>query len=365
MAILWHTPSEKASDMTHYVTGTANDNKVLTPTQLEVDMPKRPNTLNTVMFVIELIRRIPKGRKITASELHQAMLDAGWDRDLRTIQRQLDEISRVFSQYIDRDDREKPYGYSWKPYASGLMLSSMTPQESLLMLLAEQHLRYLLPASVMKSMEGFFKTARTQINTFNQNTRKQKEWLSKVLVISESQPLIPPKINGKVLEAVSNALYEDRWLKLEYKNVAGNQMTADVMPLGLAQQGQRLYLVCRYKGYDNERTLAMHRIKKAEVLPDTFKRPAGFDLKKYDEAGNFGVSYGKRIKLSFNIIKDSVYYLLESPLSTDQTCDEIENGYHLTATVTDSVRLDRWLNGFGDGIWDVKKEVCKIEEEKK
>ena len=105
MAILWHTPSEKASDMTHYVTGTANDNKVLTPTQLEVDMPKRPNTLNTVMFVIELIRRIPKGRKITASELHQAMLDAGWDRDLRTIQRQLDEISRVFSQYIDRDDR--------------------------------------------------------------------------------------------------------------------------------------------------------------------------------------------------------------------------------------------------------------------
>lgn len=324
--------------------------------QQEEVMPKRPNTLNTVMFVMELIRRIPKGRKITASELHQAMRHAGWDRDLRTIQRQLDDISRIFSQYIDRDDREKPYGYSWKPYASGLMLSAMTPQESLLMLLAEQHLRYLLPASVMKSMESFFKTAQTQISPFDKNTKKQKEWLSKVLVISESQPLIPPKIDGKALEAVSNALYENRWLKIEYQNVAGNQMTSEVMPLGLAQQGQRVYLVCRYKGYDNERTLAMHRIQKAEMQPDVFIRPTGFDLKKYDEAGNFGVSYGKRIRLSFNIIKDSVYYLLESPLSTDQTCEEIEDGYHLTATVTDSVRLDRWLNGFGDGIWDVKKE---------
>ena len=323
-------------------------------------MPKRQSTMNTTMLVMELIRRIPKGRKITAQELHQEMLHAGWGRDLRTIQRHLDDITRTFSQYIDRDDREKPYGYSWKPYASGLMLSAMTPQESLLMLLAEQHLRYLLPASVMKSMEGFFKTAKTQISPFDKKTQKQKEWLSKVLVISESQPLIPPKIDGKVLEAVSNALYGNRWIKVRYRNVAGNQISADVMPLGIAQQGQRLYLVCRFKGYDNERTLAVHRIQEAEMLLETFTRPEGFDLKKYDEAGNFGISYGKRVRLSFNIIKESAFYLLESPLSTDQTCEEHENGYLLTATVTDSIRLDRWLNGFGDAIWDVKKENIDI-----
>ena len=77
---------------------------------------------------------------------------------------------------------------------------------------------------------------------------------------------------------------------------------------------------------------------------------------EYDEEGNFGVSYGKRIRLSFNILKENVYYLLESPLSTDQTCVEQEDSYLLTATVMDSVRLDRWLNGFGSAIWNVKKE---------
>ncbi len=324
--------------------------------QQEKDMPKRPNTLDTVMFVIELIRRIPKGRKTTASALHREMKDAGWDRDLRTIQRQLDDISRIFSQYIDRDDREKPFGYSWKPNAAGLMLSAITPQESMLMLLAEQYLRYLLPSSLMKSMDGFFRAARTQINPFNTNTKKQKEWLSKVLVISETQPLIPPKIDKKVLEITSNALYEDHWLKIEYRNIAGNRITSEVMPLGIAQQGQRLYLVCRFKGYDNERTLAVHRILKAEMLSESFSRPTGFSLKQYDEEGNFGVSYGKRIRLSFNILKENVYYLLESPLSTDQTCVEQEDSYLLTATVMDSVRLDRWLNGFGSAIWNVKKE---------
>ncbi|WP_257266243.1 hypothetical protein [Endozoicomonas sp. ONNA2] len=36
-----------------------------------------------------------------------------------------------------------------------------------------------------------------------------------------------------------------------------------VMPLGLAQQGPRLFLVCRFKGYDDERNLAMHRMLSA------------------------------------------------------------------------------------------------------
>ena len=88
-------------------------------------MPKQQGKLDTVMLVIELLRRIPRNRKVTASELHQELSEAGWERDLRTIQRQLDAISDCFSQYIERDDRSKPYGYSWKPEASGLALSAL------------------------------------------------------------------------------------------------------------------------------------------------------------------------------------------------------------------------------------------------
>lgn len=37
------------------------------------------------------------------------------------------------------------------------------------------------------------------------------------------------------------------------------------MPPGLAQQGVCLFLVCRFVGYENERSLALHRLNKATL----------------------------------------------------------------------------------------------------
>ena len=64
-------------------------------------MAKRSDTLETVLLAIELLRRIPRGRKVTASELHGQLKDAGIERDLRTIQRQLGMLSEHFE--IERD----------------------------------------------------------------------------------------------------------------------------------------------------------------------------------------------------------------------------------------------------------------------
>ena len=36
-------------------------------------MPKRPDALETTLLAIELLRRIPRGRKITTGELHQQL----------------------------------------------------------------------------------------------------------------------------------------------------------------------------------------------------------------------------------------------------------------------------------------------------
>src|SRR5512143_649934 len=219
-------------------------------------MPRRPDSLETLQLALELLRRIPKGRTVTASELHQQLADAGYERDMRTVQRLLETLSEVYE--IERDDSSKPYRYRWKEFAKGLSLPALSAQESLLLMLAEQHLSSLLPAKLMKSMEGFFSQARSQLA--EKGTQSDREWLEKVRVVSTSQPLLPPKIDPAVFEAVSNALYGNNWLDVDYMNAAGKRTSARVMPLGLAQQGPRMYLVCRFDGYDNERSLAMHRI---------------------------------------------------------------------------------------------------------
>ena len=317
-------------------------------------MGKRADTMETTLLAIELLRRIPRNRKITASELHQQLRDAGIVRDVRTIQRQLEMLSEHF--HLERDDRSKPYGYRWPKHAGGLSIPNLSLQESLLLRLAEQHLRNLLPMHLMKSMEGFFAQARQNLGSDGPESL-EREWPTKVRVVATSQPLLPPKIDPGIFEVVCEALYKNVWLKLNYKNASGYEAEANVMPLGLAQQGPRLYLVCRYEGYDNERLLAIHRIRKAKASTLTFKRPKDFDLKRFDDEGRFGFGDGKKVRLTFRISKDVGLFLLESPLSTDQQVKEIGNDYEISATVVDTDMLEWWLRGFGDAVSKVRRKA--------
>lgn len=158
-----------------------------------------------------------------------------------------------------------------------------------------------------------------------------------------------------VFEVVCEALYKNQWLHLHYKNASGNEAEIKVMPLGIAQQGPRLYMVCRYDGYDNERLLAMHRIQKAELSTLVFKRPKDFDLSRFDEEGRFGFGEGGVIRLTFNIRKGEGAHLLETPLSNDQKVEELKDNYRITATVADTAMLGWWLSGFGDAVSDVRR----------
>ena len=134
------------------------------------------------------------------------------------------------------------------------------------------------------------------------------------------------------------------------------------MPLGLAHQGPCLYLVCRYQGFDNERSLALHRMQSAEATTLSFERPKDFNLQKYDEDGRFLFGEGKRIRLKFRISQAAGKHLLESPLSTDQIARVIAatGQYEITATVVDSAVLQRWLLGFGDEVEGVRKIRCVL-----
>jgi predicted DNA-binding transcriptional regulator YafY len=315
-------------------------------------MPKRPNSLETLQIALELIRRIPKSRTVTAPQLQQQLADSGFERDIRTIERQLEMLSSYFN--IRRDESSKPYRYSWDADAKGMSIPALTAQECLLLTLAEQQLGNLLPPRLKKSMSAFFSQARSQLGE-QPAAQQEREWLKKVQVVSTSQPLLPPKVNEQVFEQVCSALYGDQWLIVEYLNAAGEEIKSRVMPLGLVQQGPRMYLVCRFEGYTNERNLALHRILSAKASSLTFTRPPEFDLKRYDDNGRFGYGNGELIKLSFRIEKDYGFHLLESSLSKDQEVREGRKHYQISATVVDSAMLDWWLRGFGKAVTKISK----------
>ncbi len=301
-----------------------------------------------ITLAFELYKRIPKSKKITAKELQEQLAYAGILRDIRTIQRNLNLIVEYFD--VERDDRDKPYGYSRR---SNYILS-IGASEAILLSLAESYLINLLPVSLTHKIEAAFNDARYQLLPSNLNT-KERQWINKVRYVSETQPLLAPRIDQAVFEQISIALFHNRWLAVVYRNADRAEKRKDVMPLGLAQQGSRLYLVCRFKGYENERSLALHRISKATVSTFTFVYPSDFNLAKYDADARFGFGEGERIALTFCITKPAGWHLSETPLSQDQKLVEHNDHLEITASVVDSLNLDRWIRGFGPEIYNVHK----------
>ena len=275
-------------------------------------MPQRASNLDTLLMSLEMLKRIPRVGRISAPELRQQLSDAGFVRDLRTVQRQLELLSERFD--IERDDRSKPYGYAWKPNAQGFSLPNLNEQESVLLSLAEQHLNKLLPAGLMRSMQGFFDQARIQLGSHHGPTRA-RDWLDKVRVVGTTQPLLPPKLQPDVFETASNALYANHGMDVTYVNASGRRVDGRVMPLGLAQQGPRLFLVCRFEGYEDDRCLALHRIRKVMDSGLPFQRPTNFDLQRFDDEGRFGFGAGKMIEIVFRLPAGAALHLTESPLS--------------------------------------------------
>lgn len=303
--------------------------------------------LDNALLILEILRRIPRRHYTTSTHLHEQVTAAGYQVTLRTVQRHLEAICSRFP--IECDTRGKPFGYRWVEGAEGLKLPLLTTSEALLLQLAKSEVSQLLPARALVSMAPLFATARRELEA-TPAPQVERRWLKKVQRIPESQPLLAPLIAPGVFEAVSDSLYRECKLCICYRNALGKSKTAIIWPLGLVQQGVRLYLVCRFEGYDNERILALPRITQAAASDESFPWPTGFDLVEYCTGGDFGLSHGREVRLRFRIDKACGQHLLESPLAADQIAHDLGDMLEITATVVDTELLSRWLRGWGEKV---------------
>ncbi|WP_020229786.1 YafY family protein [Acidovorax sp. MR-S7] len=309
-------------------------------------MPARPAAQESLHIALEILKRIPRHGKTTARELHAQLAAMGLERSLRRIQSLLKFLCQHYD--IECDDSSKPHGFCWKPQA-GLAAHSLNPSESLLLAMAGQQMKYLLPVRMRRSLVGLFDAAEDRLRRWPEETRQARSWLGKTRTISTSQPLLPPDIDEAVFQAVGDALYADHWLDIDYSNVAGKRSRKRVMPLGLVQQGVRMFLVARFEGHADARTLTLHRFHSATDTGLPFTRPADFDLERFDTEGQFGFVRGNRIDLVFRIRRIAGQHLLETPLSLSQKHEPCEGGdwLRIRAQVVRTLQLEQWLRGFG------------------
>jgi predicted DNA-binding transcriptional regulator YafY len=309
-----------------------------------------------------MLRLVPRApARISVRELCQRLCDADFPVTERTIQRDLNELAAVFPLVVD--DRDKPFGWSWQRDAPSFDLPGLSLPEALTLTLVEQHMRHHLPPTTVDALQPHFESAARALSSA-EGSALSRAWLNKVRTVPPHQPLHPPHMNEECQRTVYLALMQDRQLRLHYRKRDADAPTVydAVHPLAVVQRGALIYLVCMFSGYDDVRTIALHRVQHAEMRYEAARKSEGFDLDAYIASGQFGVLAGAPISLRAEFSRLAGEHLYETPLSADQALSVDARGrLHLCATVPNTRALVWWLLGFGDGV--VVHEPVALREE--
>ncbi|MEF8759175.1 MAG: WYL domain-containing protein [Candidatus Accumulibacter sp. UW25] len=306
-----------------------------------------PETLLRHWQTLRLIRRYPKNT--TAAELCSSLEAEGFKISKRTVERDLQALSRIFPLLVD--ERSKPFGWSWEKDAPAFDLPGISLSESLTLLMAREHLQAVMPSSTVCQMNPYFRLAEQKLKAL-EGRSGVAAWLDKVRIVPASQPLISPPVDTQVLASIQQALLENRQCQVAYrKRDVGAADAYPIHPLGLIQRGQVLYLACTIKTYQDIRLLALHRTQAASVLDLPAIAPEKFNLDDYLASGAMGWSTTKPIALVAAFAPETGTHLQETPLSKDQVIEYLPDGrLEVRATVIETQQLLWWLLGFGDGV---------------
>jgi len=296
------------------------------------------------ILMLTHLPRAPGG--LTPAELGALLDDAGHTVNVRTIQRDLLELSTVFPLVSSRDGAANRW--AWAPDATSLSLPTMTADEALALFLVERYVYELLPPQVAEHLEARFDQARDALN----RSDSLKNWTNRVLLLSRTPAMTPPRVKPKVLMDCYTALQKGTRLQLTYaKDTRGGAKEFDFSPLGMLLDGEVMYLVGVAREYDNVLSLALHRIQQTLLLEQKARRVSGFRLEDYARESLFDLEKSGSVKLRLKVRGRLARYLTENRLGTDQTMTHLEDGWsEVRVTAQDASPLRWWLLSWGDKV---------------
>ena len=306
---------------------------------------------------LRILSLIPRHRGVTIDDIMNGLSYLGVETELLTVQRALKVLRESPDYGIECDKRAKPYVYRMGP-GDAFAMCKLSAEQSLLLQLVEDHFMHQLPTSLAESLAPIFTKAHEVLE--DRVNGRERDWAKKVAVVPNALTFMPPVIHPEIFDTVSEALYRDLRLKIQYVDIKGRAKEVFVDPLALVKQAERLYLVSRYVVSGEFRHLALHRMQGVEIVEQPVNRE-GFNLDAYLAEKPFNYAYGdvKRIRLEFAFESESLARTLsETPFNRTQVLKRLDDGsYHVEVVIDDSMLLTSWLNTWGEreGIHSVVK----------
>lgn len=300
-----------------------------------------PRLLNT----LALLPQYP--HKLTTRQILERLQVSGHEVNVRTLQRDLNDLSE---QYPDITKKAgKPMQWGWAKGASVLFLPQMDLPQALVFDLFRREFAQVMPTEVLSQLEPWLQEAQRKLAQAPRAHASQ--WAKKIAVRPDGPPLMPARPLPATLAQVSQALFEGKQIKAQYRAAQKPEAKRYVLhPLGLVRRSLVSYLVATFDGHHDPRLLALHRLDKVRVLDAAVQEPIGFDLDAYLSQDRLNMGSGQTMMLELHLTRGAAEHLHDTPLSQDQTIEDLPEQAHwvcVRATVNESPRLVWWILGFG------------------
>lgn len=319
--------------------------------------------MDSLLRYFDMLSMIPRQPKdISTPELLSKLQNAGYEVDLRTVQRDLVKLSDSHLFPISSTENSKPLRWFWPSHIKQVQLPTMTSNEALTFKMVETFLEPLLPPSIKSQLAAYFQTAENVLNT-----SPLASWIDKVRIIPSSLSLLPAEIDATALAVIYEALLKNRKIQATYHAVEQDAKTYRVNPLGLVFRNNVIYLVATIGDYQDIRQFALHRFIAAELTESEISIPEGFSLDSYIQQGEFDYPTNDThltIPIKFKIAAFMKQLLQETPISLDQQISEMESEneqYLLAATVSNTEQLRWWIRSFSTNIEVLEPQELRAE----
>lgn len=301
----------------------------------------------TLIRQLEMLQFIPKSpSQITVAELTEKLESIGYQVTSRTVQRDLNDIRDALPQLnLICNDMSKPYGWKWSRDAK-TYFHFMSMEEALTLYLVSQHLKKVLPPSMLDELNPLFNQAQLSLAKLSDKNR-MTHWLNSVVIEAPTQPLIAPTINFDIQKNIYQAVFEQKQLEVSYRGIGQEQPKRMILhPLGILVRGNITYLGATAKDYADIRLFALHRFTSVNVKElDDAKPNTNQTWQDYlaSGAGGFASGSDNQIQLKAWIDNDLASILQETPLAVGQQLIRQKAGYQLQVSVLYTWQLTWWI----------------------
>lgn len=305
---------------------------------------------DTLLRQHTLLRLIPEQpRSITTTVLQEKLSERGFDISLRTIQRDLVQLSTIFPLTSDQNQNRNVWYFL---EGASPNFRDLDPPSALALSLAENHLRNLLPKTVLDLMAPQFRKASQFLDHLEGN--HLAHWSRRVRALPNSKTLLPANIPEAIWDTVSTALLKRQQVKVLYLSRGSEAAKERVLhPAGLISRHTVSYLVASVDGYHDLRQFALHRMQSAEDLNKPANTQPAFNIDHYIQEELNTSEPIKPVRLVADIAPSLTWLLRETPLATDQQLTPVDDnpGWHkLTATIPNDSETRWWVFGLGEKI---------------